>query len=60
MTTEERLEQIEKKLDQLLSTLGIRESLGREAQHRVDVLAAMPPNQLVAHLKAQSKKFRGR
>lgn len=55
MTTEERLAAIERKLDLLLNTVGIRETMTRESQHKVDTLLAMPLDDMVAHMKAKRK-----
>lgn len=55
MTTEERLSVIERKLDLLLNTVGIRETMNRESQHKIDTLLAMPHDDMVAYMKAKRK-----
>ncbi len=55
MTTEERLAAIEKKLDLLLNTVGIRETMSRESQHKIDVLTSMSLDDMIAHQKLKRK-----
>ena len=58
MTIEERLDRIERKLDTFMNTLGIRESIGRERQHKIGVLCSMSVEDLKAHSKPISLKHR--
>jgi hypothetical protein len=47
---------LEKKLDALLNTMGIRESFSRETQHRLNVIASMTNEERVAYMRDLRRK----
>lgn len=50
---QDQLDRIEKKLDLILSTFGLRETLQRESAHKVHRMASMS----IEELKAESRRI---
>jgi len=57
---EEKLTALEKKIDRILNTFGLREALSREERHKVDVMSTMSLEELKAHSRAISREMRGK
>jgi hypothetical protein len=52
------VEDVERKLDTFMNTLGIRESIGKEMRHKVDAMLKMSVEDMIAQSKLISLKRR--
>jgi len=57
---EEKIDALDKKIDRILNTFGLREQLSREERHKVDVMSKMSLEDLKAQSRAISREMRGK
>lgn len=55
---EGKLDLLDRKIDRILNTFGLREALSREERHKVDTLTSMSLEDLKAHSKQVSREMR--
>ena len=57
---EEKIDALDKKIDRILNTFGLREQLSLEERHKVDVMSKMSLEDLKAQSRAISREMRGK
>ncbi len=55
---EEKIDALDKKIDRILNTFGLREQLSLEERHKVDVMSKMSLEDLKAQSRAISREMR--